>query len=1119
MAAATPLSRTNMSTLNSSRPNDAGAVTAASVIDYACLFSHDLKRKQKRWQDGRLKFHSFNKRIMVYDERGNFIGDMHWTMDYDFDEGEEFQLARGCVIVQVSECLGRKEQDLSELIDKRYKDKEERQAQAAAAAATKPFRPAPTPHRPPVPIARPTPDTATPRGNQLGRAVLPTVSPFEQRNLQAQGAFQQDSHARPAKRRKPDASPPSKGGYAKSLFGAPLALSAFTSSAPQSSHAAPSQASDASTFDRPLIPRPRPMPSLLRVQPSITSDTPSKPPKAKAVSKSNPIIVPDSSPALDSADETATPAEPRVNSRAAARQNRMKPVRAAPNQSHRRKSPAEEEEESSSSTDAPSEARKVSSRPAAKPTTQLQARAAKNAAKRTPLLSTVGQRTVQPTPRDQHGDLSTSNVPNPFTAAEAQDGAERTSLVSSTKRIRKRGLLIASKKTTTNKRQKNSAAESDHRPVKPTQPARVHEEEAGARGARQRKVSAGLMFDDDDDVIDISDDAASTSSKSLSTKPAEPIPRASISKPATSTVRRPSSLSHMNPEDSQVNHAESSDEDVGIRRRVRARRAISSPVESESDAPVAAESSDRSSSPEAPRPRRSRQQDHLQPQQAMPTRPHLATLRRSVKSKEIIGFYGSANSSREAAALARMRESMLSEEAEEDSTLIPERRRSAEAEREQTRLEQTRAREAQEKEAQEEEARQHQIRVAQAREEARRRQMEREAQQREAEEREALEREAREEAARQKQLREKEAREEERRRREALEREAREREAREREAREREAREKEAREREAREREAREKEAREREAREKEAREKEAREKEAREREAREREIREREAREEEQRQQEIRERKAREQKAREEEERRQQQLREREALEKKVREEEQRKQQIRDQEARERAAREQDAREKAEREREALAKEAREKEAREAEDRERKAREREARLEAREKEAQEREARLEARERENKLKEAREKEAREKEAQADGLRQKEIREKAKLPKFVPPTRPSKLGVAVRAGLSRGVPRAGSGDGDSTTTITAGASNVVNPATRNRKAAQKSDAAGQLPRTVLPVTDTTSAVNRRPNVSEQAQPTTSVNMPGFTRANGGPWSIQAHDLLGIGRPS
>ncbi|KAJ4298411.1 hypothetical protein N0V88_003441 [Collariella sp. IMI 366227] len=104
---------------------------SAPVIEFICLFTHDLKRKQKRWEDGRLKYHTFNKRVMVYDERGNFVGDMHWQREWDFDEGEEVRLERGGVIVQVVECIGRQEQDLTELLDKRAKEKGERQARIA----------------------------------------------------------------------------------------------------------------------------------------------------------------------------------------------------------------------------------------------------------------------------------------------------------------------------------------------------------------------------------------------------------------------------------------------------------------------------------------------------------------------------------------------------------------------------------------------------------------------------------------------------------------------------------------------------------------------------------------------------------------------------------------------------------------------------------------------------------------------------------------------------------------------------------------------------------------------------------------------------------------------------
>lgn len=203
---------------------------SAAVLEFICLFTHDLRRKQKRWQDGRLKYHTFNQRVMVYDERGNFVGDMHWRRDYDLDEGEELQLERGGVIVQVCELQQRTEQDLSELIDKRSKEKEQRQAQAAARtpapsavlprSAARPVVPAPSYSR----VHRPLHQVlGTPSGHH-GKAVVPKESPFEQRH---QPTGSPDERA--AKRRKYEP-PPSKSGYAQALFGQTLTLSATPAS-------------------------------------------------------------------------------------------------------------------------------------------------------------------------------------------------------------------------------------------------------------------------------------------------------------------------------------------------------------------------------------------------------------------------------------------------------------------------------------------------------------------------------------------------------------------------------------------------------------------------------------------------------------------------------------------------------------------------------------------------------------------------------------------------------------------------------------------------------------------------------------------------------------------------
>ncbi|KAF3061149.1 hypothetical protein GL218_02812 [Daldinia childiae] len=229
--------------------------STAPVLEYVCLFTRDLRRKQKRWQDGRLKYHTFNKRIMVYDERGNFVGDTHWHEDYHFDEGEEVELERGGTIVQVAECTGSRDQDLSELIDKRARERAERQS--AALARRPPTVEAATPN-----VTTPNVDAphfqlrhkplhnliGTPTGHH-GRALVPTESPYEERQKLATST--RDDDGRPAKRRKREVSPPSKSGYAQSLFGASLTLSGTPTSSPLL-RSRPPKVISVSADDRPL---------------------------------------------------------------------------------------------------------------------------------------------------------------------------------------------------------------------------------------------------------------------------------------------------------------------------------------------------------------------------------------------------------------------------------------------------------------------------------------------------------------------------------------------------------------------------------------------------------------------------------------------------------------------------------------------------------------------------------------------------------------------------------------------------------------------------------------------------------------------------------------------------
>ncbi|KAI9712101.1 MAG: hypothetical protein M1820_001810 [Bogoriella megaspora] len=93
----------------------------APVVEFRCLYTHDVRRKSKRWQDGFVKFHTFNKRIMVYDVPRNFIGDTHWTDPAELQEGDEVTL-ESAVLVQVSEAVDRTETDLSPLFQKKTRN-------------------------------------------------------------------------------------------------------------------------------------------------------------------------------------------------------------------------------------------------------------------------------------------------------------------------------------------------------------------------------------------------------------------------------------------------------------------------------------------------------------------------------------------------------------------------------------------------------------------------------------------------------------------------------------------------------------------------------------------------------------------------------------------------------------------------------------------------------------------------------------------------------------------------------------------------------------------------------------------------------------------------------------
>lgn len=85
------------------------------------MFTHDVRKKAKKWHDGSLRFHTFNKRVMVYDDTKNLVGSLHYRSQDDFAEGLELNLDSH-VLVQVEEKLSESTTDLTQLLSRQKQD-------------------------------------------------------------------------------------------------------------------------------------------------------------------------------------------------------------------------------------------------------------------------------------------------------------------------------------------------------------------------------------------------------------------------------------------------------------------------------------------------------------------------------------------------------------------------------------------------------------------------------------------------------------------------------------------------------------------------------------------------------------------------------------------------------------------------------------------------------------------------------------------------------------------------------------------------------------------------------------------------------------------------------------
>jgi hypothetical protein len=140
----------------------------APVHEFRCLYTRDLHKKSKKWHDGSTRFHTFNRRVMVYDDARNFIGDLHYRQEEDFGEGIEIRLDRG-VLVEVGEPLGQTQTDLAPILERQRQEK-----------GPSPRRPRPTPGLSQKPKS--LLEVLGPSQSRVGYGRVPYQSPYEQRH-------------------------------------------------------------------------------------------------------------------------------------------------------------------------------------------------------------------------------------------------------------------------------------------------------------------------------------------------------------------------------------------------------------------------------------------------------------------------------------------------------------------------------------------------------------------------------------------------------------------------------------------------------------------------------------------------------------------------------------------------------------------------------------------------------------------------------------------------------------------------------------------------------------------------------------------------------------------------
>jgi hypothetical protein len=87
----------------------------AEVHEFDAMWTTQIIQKLKKWNDGVLRFHAFNRRAMLYDESGGFVDDAYLNKRM-VEEGDEFRFER--VLVSVDAKKRVVERDIAKIFTK-----------------------------------------------------------------------------------------------------------------------------------------------------------------------------------------------------------------------------------------------------------------------------------------------------------------------------------------------------------------------------------------------------------------------------------------------------------------------------------------------------------------------------------------------------------------------------------------------------------------------------------------------------------------------------------------------------------------------------------------------------------------------------------------------------------------------------------------------------------------------------------------------------------------------------------------------------------------------------------------------------------------------------------------